>query len=84
LKNTTFLFVVFSRDQAKTLIKASLGSQLVPLKKYLFLNPFQGVATIDALDAVSDKEIPSSLVKQFVSKAYNLIGERDGRPCPAQ
>jgi hypothetical protein len=46
----------------------------------LSVNPFQGVATIDALDAMSDKEI----LKQFVSKAYHLIREMDGRPFPLE
>lgn len=49
-----FLVVVFNRDQAEILIKASLGSHLVPVKIHLSLNPFQGVATVDALDAMSD------------------------------
>jgi len=83
LKNGTLLIEVHNDKQAELLLKATLlGSHPIYAERHSSLNSSRGVVNTDALDGMSDDEIQSALAEQSVSRAYRLIGKRDGKPFP--
>lgn len=83
LRNGSLLVETLSPKQSETLLKAKLlGSYPIKVERHSSLNTTRGVITTSSLEGLSDEEIQLELAEQSVSKAYRLLGKRDGQTVP--
>jgi hypothetical protein len=81
LRNGTLLVETLNERQSEFLLKATLlGSHPITVERHASLNTCPEVIKTDSLDDMSNEEIQTDLADQSVSKAFRLIGHRNGKP----